>query len=284
MGFDNVIYEVCDEPILFATPIEKAGAWIQRMVDAIAETEAKLPARHLIAQQVQGPLQGPCDFSGNPRVHVIVSQYIRDVEHGQEGGMQALDAEYSHGKAIELNETDYYPTWYKGEPVACSRVEAWEFIVGGGSSFNQLNGRYTVRDPAGETADNARVCGALQHLLDFMHGFDFIRMRQDTSAAVRGARPGLYRRGISEPGNQYAFYLHHSGLEPRGSYVVESGRYEETVVLPLPVGTYAAEWVDPESGTIMRTDLFRHGGGTRVMVTPIHAVDVALAIRRRDNA
>jgi hypothetical protein len=281
--FDNVIYEICDEPILFATPIEKAGKWIQRMVDVIEETEAKLPGKHLVAQQVEGPLQGPCDFSGNPKVQVIVSQYIHDSAHGQEGGMEALDAEYAHDKAIELNETDYYPTWYKGEPVACSRVEAWEFIVGGGSSFNQLNGRYTVRNPAGKTADNAQVCGALRNLLDFMHGFDFVKMRQDKSASVYGAKPMVYFRGISEPGAQYAFYLHHSGTEPRGSYVVEPGKYTETIVLPLPAGSYEAECVDPASGSIVRTDRMRHGGGSRTFVTPVHSVDIALAIRRREN-
>jgi hypothetical protein len=278
--FDNVIYEIIDEPILFDTPPEKAGAWIQSMVDVIVEAERNLPHKHLIGQQVQGKLGGPCDFSGNPKVQVIVSQYIHDANHEQEGGMEALDQEYDHEKAIELNETDYYPTWYPGEPVACSRVEAWEFIVGGGSSFNQLNGRFTVANPAGKTADNARVCGALACLLDFMHGFEFVKMRQDRSAAVYGPRRNVYFRGISEPGAQYAFYLHHSGTEPRGSYVVEPGSYTETIVLPMPAGSYRAEWVDPASGSIVRTDRFRHGGGNRTLVTPLHAVDVALAIKR----
>jgi hypothetical protein len=39
-------------------------------------------------------------------------------------------------KPIELNETFYYPGWYKGDKVAASRVEAWEFMVGGGAGFN----------------------------------------------------------------------------------------------------------------------------------------------------
>lgn len=51
-----------------------------------------------------------------------------------------------------MNETPYYPFQYsEGDPILDSRVEAWEFIVGGGASFNHLISRYTVDDPASNT-------------------------------------------------------------------------------------------------------------------------------------
>ena len=93
---------------------------------------------------------GPCDFTAHPDVSVIVTQYAWEGSHEQMGGLMALDYEYDKNKPIDFNETDYYPTWYQGDRIADSRVEAWEFIVGGGGSFNQLNGLYTVRDPGGE--------------------------------------------------------------------------------------------------------------------------------------
>ena len=66
------------------------------------------------------------------------------------GGMKGLDYEFGHNKPIEFNETPYYPFQYrKGDAVAASRVEAWEFIVGGGASFNHLNSLYTIENPAG---------------------------------------------------------------------------------------------------------------------------------------
>jgi len=72
------------------------------------------------------------------------------------GGLKGLEYEYGHNKVIELNETDYYPVWYgeNNDKISASRVEAWEFIVGGGGGFNQLNGIYTVKNPAGITDDN----------------------------------------------------------------------------------------------------------------------------------
>ncbi len=113
-------------------------------------------------------MNGPLDLSGSPNVSIIVTQYVWQSGF-QMGGMKALDLEYQHNKPIELNETDWYPVWYKGDVVADSRVEAWQFIVGGGGSFNHLNGRYTVDDPAGNTPDNAQVLGAVRNLREFMY-------------------------------------------------------------------------------------------------------------------
>ena len=35
-------------------------------------------------------------------------------------------------------------------------------MVGGGASFNHLNGRFTAKDPAGNTPDNAQILSALK--------------------------------------------------------------------------------------------------------------------------
>jgi len=279
-AFDNVILEICDEPLIFATPPDKAGAWISHMVDAIRDTEAALPKQHLIGQQVQGPLGGPCDFSGDPRVPIIVTQYVWETGDQQLGGIKALECEYDHEKPIELNETDYYPVWYKGDKVGASRVEAWEFMVGGGASFNHLNGLYTVQNPAGDTPDNAQICGALRNLMRFLYGFDLLRMRRDQTIAVRGAPANVHCRGISEPGKQYAIYLHHSIQEKPSAYIVSPGSYVEEIEIPLPAGAYRAEWIDPATGAVVRRDEIRATGETCILGTPEHAVDIAVAIRR----
>ena len=149
-SFDNVILEICDEPLLFGTPADSAGKWVSHMIEVIKKAESNLPKKHLIAQQLEEPVDGPMDFSNHPDVAVIVVQYVWKAGT-QVGGMRALDLKYGHNKPIDFNETNYYPIWYKGDKVADSRVEAWEFIVGGGSSFNHLNGLFTVQYPAGNT-------------------------------------------------------------------------------------------------------------------------------------
>jgi hypothetical protein len=279
--FDNVILEICDEPYLTGTPIELAGPWIAHNVEAIKKAESTLPKKHLIAQQIEGPMGGPCDFTADPDVSVITTQYAWEGSHEQMGGLMALDYEYDKNKPIDFNETDYYPTWYQGDRVADSRVEAWEFVVGGGGSFNQLNGLYTVRDPAGKTDENAQLGRALKSLHDFMYSFDFLKMHPDKSFVQGGMPLGTYARGMSEPGKQYAYYHHHSSFgRNTASYKVTPGSYQETLVLHLPAGSYQADWVDAATGAVVSSEKFTSDGGNHTLSTPMHTVDAALRIKR----
>jgi len=278
-GFDNLILEVCDEPTINGTPLGLAGPWLEHFVELIKKTEGSLPKKHLIAQQVEGPVGGPCDLSAHPDVAIIVAQYIWDAGGEQMGGMLALDVKYSVNKPIELNETFYYPAWYKGDKVAASRVEAWEFMVGGGGSFNHLNGQFTVANPRGDTTDNAQVLRALQSLMEFLAGFDLIKMHPDKSFIVSGVPAGAYCRAISEPNHQYALYLHHSTGGRGGAYTVTPGEYTERLVLSLPTGSYRVDWVDPATGSVLRTEIFKHGEGERTLTTPEHSVDIALRVK-----
>lgn len=278
-GFDNVILEICDEPSLFTSHAD-AGPWVSHFIEVIQNAEANLPKKHLIAQEVEGPVNGPIDLSGHPGISLIVGQYVQEGGSDQMGGMKALDLEYHHNKAIEFNETAYYPAWYKGDRVAASRVEAWEFMVGGGAGFNHLNGRYTAANPAGKTPDNAQVLTALRNLKDFIQSFDFLKMRADKSFVISEVPSGAYRRGISEPGHQYALYQHHSKIEDRNHYyIVTPGSYQETWILNLPSGTYKTDWVDPATGSVLSSETLSHNGGNRKFNTPRYAVDIALRIK-----
>ena len=196
--------------------------------------------------------------------------------------MKALDDVYDRNKPIDLNETGYYPlsSWYEGDKAGDVRVEAWEFMVGGGSSFNNLNGVFTARDPAGKAAENTPVLQTMQSLKQFIEGFDFMKMRPDRSFVVSGMPAGTYYRGTSERGEQYALYHHHSKLKPY-VYKVVSGAYEERLILELPAGTYKADWVNPSTGAVLGTETFAHPGGRRPASTPKHAVDMALRIKRQ---
>jgi hypothetical protein len=283
-SFDNVILEICDEPFSYGTPRTLAGLWIAHLVEVVSQTESTLPQKHLLGQQVQGRLGGPVDFTSNPDVSVIVTQYVWETPDEQVGGMKALDHLYDRNKPIDLNETGYYPldSWYEGDKAGDVRVEAWEFMVGGGSSFNNLNAMYTVRDPAGRAAGNAPVLQTMQSLKQFIEAFDFLKMRPDRSFVVSGMPTGTHYRGISERGQQYAFYHHHSELKPY-VYKVVPGAYEEHLILDLPAGTYRADWVTPSTGAVLSTETFTHPGGQRSVATPRHTVDIALLIKRQHS-
>ena len=142
-----------------------------------------------------------------------------------------------------------------------------------------MNGLFTPEDPAGNTAENARLLGTLRGLKEFLYSFDFLKMRPD-KVLLAGGLPAAntYWRAISEPGKQYAFYIHHS-RERRGSYVVAPGNYHEDLVFRLPRGNYQADWVDPATGSVIRSESFAHEGGNRKMPPPAYTVDIALRIK-----
>jgi hypothetical protein len=156
-------------------------------------------------------------------------------------------------------------------------------MVGGGSSFNNLNAMYTARDPAGKAAVNAPVLQTMQSLKQFIEGFDFLKMRPDRGFVVSGMPAGAYYRGTSERGEQYAMYHHHSKLKPY-VYTVLPGTYQERLILELPAGTYQTDWVNPADGAVVGTETFTHQGGQRSVTTPKHAVDMALRIKRRHGS
>ena len=280
-SFDNVILEICDEPLLFETPDSLAGLWIRHMINVIKETEKSLPSKHLIAQQLEGKWDGPVDFSNDPDVQVIVTQYVWEAGN-QMGGMMGLDNEYGHNKVIELNETDYYPAWYgeNNDKIASSRVEAWEFITGGGAGFNQLNGIYTVDNPSGQTEDNKLICTSLSALKDFMHSFSFINMYPDKSFVIHGLPEGTFYRSISERGRQYALYIHHSIRKDGNYYIINPGQYRENIVVSLPDGDYQAEWINPIDGSVIRSEKVIASGGRSILPTPQYTIDIALRVKR----
>jgi hypothetical protein len=278
-GFDNVILEVCDEPSNF-TPIEEAGPWVGRMLEVTHDAEANLPKKHLIGQEVQGPVDGPIDFSGNRFLSIVVTQYIWHTGHWEMGGLQGLDREYRHNKPIEQNETNYYPL-YQGDKIGDSRVEAWEFMVGGGAGFNQLNGLFTPDNPAGNTPENAKLLGALRSLKTFLESFSFDNMVPDRGFVVSGFDRETHYRGLSQYGKEYALYIHHSEGGDGHAYTVTPGEYRENLVLNLPPGNYKAEWIDPASYSTLATEEFKQTGTLHVLDTPTYAIDIALSIKRQ---
>jgi hypothetical protein len=278
-GFDNVILEVCDEPSNF-TPIEEAGKWVGHMLEVTHDAEANLPSKHLIGQEVQGPVDGPIDFSGNRFISIVVTQYIWSTGHLEMGGLQGLDREYRHNKPIEQNESNYYPL-YQGDKIGASRVEAWEFMVGGGAGFNQLNGLFTPDDPAGNTPDNAKLLSALRSLKTFLESFSFDNMVPDRGFVVSGFDRTTHYRGLSQYGKQYALYIHHSEGGDGHAYTVTPGQYHENLVLNLPPGNYKAEWIDPASSSILATEEFKQTGALHAIDTPDYAIDIALRIKRQ---
>ncbi|MCL1858881.1 MAG: hypothetical protein FWF92_06570 [Oscillospiraceae bacterium] len=273
--FDNIIYEFVDEPTLVLTPSHKVYQWISKMIDAAIETEDKLPKKHILAQQ----LEIGVDFAPDDRIALIVTQYIL-ISSRQIGGVPALVNSYGYNKPIELNETAYVPSWYDREHTAISRLESWEFMVGGGAGFNQLNGYFVVSNPSGENENNKKILNGLKNLREFLESFEYIKMTRDNDT-FRNISIGSSVNMISEKGRQYAIYIHHSFPNSGGMgsfYEPSYGEYEPEITLRLEKGEYKIIFINPENLDILREEKITSGGGDIKIICPFHKLDLAVKI------
>jgi len=277
--YDNVIYEFIDEPTLFLTPSHKAYQWISALIDKAVEVEARLPKKHMLAQQ----LELGVDFCGDDRIALIVTQYIQ-MNARQVGGVTALDNCYGYNKPIEINETFYVDSWKKDNLADTSRLEAWEFMVGGGAGFNQLNGYFIVSNPAGDNETNHALLQGLQNLRTFLEGFDYVQMTRDNST-VHSVSTGAQVNMISEKGKQYAMYMHHSFpcIGPwRGThYEPNYGTYAPRVTVGLDPGHYTVAFIEPQTLRALGEQELHSSGDNAEFICPPYALDIAISIRRR---
>jgi Cellulase (glycosyl hydrolase family 5) len=252
--FDNVYFEIANEA--------SGAAWHDHMAKTIMDTEAALPNKHLIA------VDGPELYSAmSVKPSVLNTHYVNDLgAHGKIHWIAAfpmLDDYYRLNIPLGFDETAVTP---KEESVEDARVEAWEFIVGGGSVYDNLNSPRPSR--------SLQAC--LRALKDFMLGFNLQTMRQDKSVISSGLSQGAIWRGSSDGKSQYAIYIHHSVPGPNRYQVVRS-RFHENLQLRFPPGSYHVTWINPATGRALKTTTVI-STGTVALQSPGFETDIALTI------
>ncbi len=194
--YDNIFYEICNEPYATNIPMN----WQERMIDVIVEAEKSFPEKHLISLNISNGSQK----IENP--HRAVS--IFNFHYAAPPDAVALN--YGLNKVIGDNETGF-----RGVSDDPYRMEAWDFIVAGGGLYNNLDYSFTVghedgsfsypnTQPGGGTAALRRQ---LRFLRDFINGFDFLKMKPDNSVIKSGVPDGMTARALIELSKAYAIYL-----------------------------------------------------------------------------
>lgn len=251
-GFDNLYYEVCNEPYFGGV----TKAWHDHTTDVIVEAEKPLPKKHLISWNVANDTAKVKD--PHPSVGIFDFHYAQP---------SAVTDNYGLNKVIGLNETGF-----KGTGDDYYRGQAWEFLLAGGGLYNNLDysfavghedGTLEVKDPTpGGGGPSLRK--QLRSTREFLEGFDFVRMKPARDVAKGGVPAGVAAQVLAEPGKQYAVYLRQAK--------------DAAPKLQLPAGRYEGAWLDPVSGKSEPIAAFDHGGGTREFKVPSFAQDAALRV------
>jgi len=252
--FDNVYFEICNEPYFGGVTLE----WQAHIAETIANSEAAMTvkAKHLIAQNIANKHQKISE--PNPLVSIFNFHYAKPPN--------TVADNYGLNRVIGDDETGF-----AGSEPKPYRIEGWDFILAGGGVYDNLDYSFTVGHEDGTAdIDAPGGGGAVLHkelgiLRDFINSFDFIRMRPDNSVIKGGIPEKATARALVENGRTYAIYINGGG--------------EAQLTVELPKGKYQAEWVNTKTGHIDKRKTFDYSGGNLTLNSPKYEDDIALRIR-----
>jgi hypothetical protein len=280
-GYDNVIFDLCDEPSLvgqpdgniIVMPDSKVAPWLLAMKEAFLKAEELLPKKHILGQTVQN--LSP-DFSRASWCEWLPAEYVTPAE-------KAIDKDYGANKPIVDVESDYFGYGLaKPYTVEDVRVEGWWFMLRGGAGFINLNGEYRHGQETGGNDTQTKIVPQKKILLDFMNSLNLAGLNRFTD--FEGVPSDAFASAVAEPGKQYALYLFHGTNDGKwgAHFIARAGTYRDTITLTaVPAGTYGLEWVEPATGSVTGTDTINWPGGNFKVTTPVYSIDVALRMRAR---
>jgi len=194
--FDNVYYEICNEPYFGGVTLE----WQRHIADVIVDAQKDHPQRKLISQNIannQARIENP-----HPAVSIFNFHYASPPD--------TVGMNHHLNKVIGDNETGF-----RGTNDAPYRMEAWDFIIAGGALYNNLDYSFAVGHEAGTFVYPSSQPGGgnpgfrrqMRVLAEFINGYDFIRMKPDNRVIQGGVSATHTARALVEAGKAYAIYF-----------------------------------------------------------------------------
>lgn len=263
-AFDNVYYEICDEPYFSGASPEETREWQEHLIGIFTSVERKLPNRHLIAVNFAN------GYLAVERPHSAIGVF----NFHYCSPPAAVPLNWKFRKPIMFDETD----GHGGNKALDRRREAWAFMLSGGAGYNNLDPSFATDDPTGsgkvEQADGRydgrEMRAQLGVLKRFMESLDFIKMRPNQNVL----RPWPHSPSeafyvLEQPGKVYAIYFRGNDRPSRTRFAMD-----------LPAGQWQAEWVTPRDGAVLKLTPFRHTESAWLTETPEFTEDIALRLTK----
>ncbi|MGH7973781.1 MAG: hypothetical protein ACREIC_34120, partial [Limisphaerales bacterium] len=251
--FDNVYYEICNEPYFGGVTI----AWQNHIAETIKSTEAAFPVKHLIAQNISNGSRKI--ENSNPSVSIFNFHYSQPPK--------SVAMNFGLDRVISDDETGF-----RGTGDAPYRREGWDFILAGGAVYDNLDYSFTTGHedgtfkfpPTQPGGGGHKLQAQLSILKKFMDSFDFVHMRPD-SEDIKSVGNAAKIYALAQPGKAYAVY-------------VDGGSPGTRLLCNVPAGRYQAEWINTLTGAVAKTEDVSHAGGTLPLASPPYSEDIALRL------
>jgi len=221
--FDNLYYEVCNEPYFGDTLALRD--WEDHMTKIIADVEKDFNQKHLISNNVANHHR----LVSKPRESVSIYNfhYVRPPK--------TVTANYHLNCVIGDNETGF-----DGIKDVTYRREAWDFIMAGGALFNNLDYSFTTENEDGSFlvekgqpgGGSKALRSQLKILAEFMKGIDYINMKPVDESQLRLTGKGNNSiRALGKDGFIAAYVCRKDTLSnPIGIEIdLQSGSYKITL-------------------------------------------------------
>jgi hypothetical protein len=275
-GFDNVYYEVVNEPFWIEPGVKDAEevAFHNSILSAIREEEATLPNKHMVAHNF--PQQIAALGNG---YDILNEHYPAAVPTTTIPGAEALlNNHYSRGKILSLDETDT-----NTEPQ--TRLESWMFFIGGGGIYNGLDAEgvvYSWTAPSGDNALGRSIRGAVRNIGTYMDSLNLVALRRNLGWVTSGKPAGSTLQASANPGQQYVAYLHHGKSGTQNFQLtynpIDSANHTVSLGVTLPAGTWKAVWTRPSDLAQLKVQEFTSTGAAKTLDPVTYQADVALRI------
>lgn len=270
-GFDNLYYEICNEPYFGGVTLD----WQARIAQVIVDTEKKLKNKHLISQNIandKAKVEKPL-----ANISIYNFHYATPPE--------TVKLNYYLDAVIGDNETGF-----RGTNNFPYRTEAWDFIAAGGGLYNNLDYSFiagkedgTFVYPASQPGGgNPQLRRQLKFLSRTIHSLDFINMAPYNELVKGQFEQGTTARLLANPGKHYLLYIRTGLFQKKDGprLKTEYGPNAISARINLSPGEYEYEWLDPRGCEAVHAGDLRHGGGEHEFVAPAFKEDAALVIKR----
>jgi hypothetical protein len=281
--YDNVIYDLCDEPLLEGRadggmntlPESAVVPWLHALRDSFLDAERTLAKKHVLGQTVQS--LSP-DLSTEAWCDWLPTEYVK-------AARTALEKNYAAGKPIVNVESDYFGHGLvKPYGVEDIRVEGWWFMLGGGAGVINLNGEFYRGQVSGGADTRDRILPQRRILKEFVESLDLTTIRRFEGLDKIPAKS--FASALAAVGRQYAIYLFHGTDDGKwGAHFVSTpGNYQDAFTIKdVPAGDYRLEWIRPKTGEVIDVKMLGWSGGDLVLTTPAYSLDIALRMRAGSN-